>query len=75
MQGLNLTIQTTSGNINTDSTYCDESLFVTENGDLNLENIHKHININIEQGNLNIGNMYNLHKLKKKLICHQFQLV
>lgn len=59
LQGLKLTVQTTNGNINTESTYCDESLFETEYGDLNLENIHKHIHINIKEGNLNIGNIHN----------------
>lgn len=61
MQGLNLHVSTRNGNITTNSTYCDHSIFETITGDIILNNTHKNVKISIkEKGNLNIGNIISM---------------
>uniref|UniRef100_A0A1Y1MYE8 DUF4097 domain-containing protein n=2 Tax=Photinus pyralis TaxID=7054 RepID=A0A1Y1MYE8_PHOPY len=43
--GINLSVITASGNINTMSSYCNNSHFTTESGYLNLHNVHKNCHI------------------------------
>lgn len=49
-------LETDSGNITTDSSYCDISTFIVHNGNISLNNAHKNVNVFIKkQGCLNIG--------------------
>ncbi|XP_044757998.1 uncharacterized protein LOC123316087 [Coccinella septempunctata] len=51
-------IATKYGNICVESSYCNRSKFMTENGDMNLRNIHKHCEvIHQNSGNVNITSL------------------
>ncbi|XP_030767684.1 uncharacterized protein LOC115891372 [Sitophilus oryzae] len=53
LQALNLKLKTINkGDISVDSSYCSESIFVVENGNMNLNNIHKNCKIFLVKGNL-----------------------
>ncbi|KAK4881622.1 hypothetical protein RN001_004941 [Aquatica leii] len=55
LQGLNLLAKTVDGNIETQSTYCENSSFSTETGSLQLANTHKNCYVTCgENGNLNM---------------------
>ncbi|XP_056633509.1 protein FAM185A-like [Diorhabda sublineata] len=54
LQGISSRLETNKGDITVESSYCNESVFKTCNGDLSLSNIHQHCEIIIKEGHLNI---------------------
>lgn len=58
LQGINLNVKTENGDININSSYCNNGEFITGGGNLNLQNLHKDNRINIEgNGNLNLSGL------------------
>lgn len=55
LQGLNLTITTDSGNVTTQASYCDNTAFKSNRGNLQLNSVHKNCKIHVEgKGNVNL---------------------
>ncbi|XP_066256725.1 protein FAM185A [Euwallacea similis] len=53
LQGLNLKLKSLEkGNLTVDSSYCSESIFVVEHGNMELHNIHKNCKIFMMKGNV-----------------------
>lgn len=50
LQGRNLEIETDSGNVLTQASYCDNSCFRSRNGSFYLQNVHKSCKIFVEEG-------------------------
>ncbi|CAG9769641.1 unnamed protein product [Ceutorhynchus assimilis] len=56
LQGLNLKLKVSGeGSISVDSSYCEESIFVVEKGDMDLSNIHRNCKIFLMKGNLSLN--------------------
>ncbi|XP_022919555.1 protein FAM185A [Onthophagus taurus] len=67
LQALALRAKTVSGDITVGSSYCDESKFETDFGILRLKNVHRNVNININnEGLLNITGLDGVLKAKIK---------
>lgn len=54
LQGIYLRLETNKGDITVESSYCNESIFKTCNGNLFLSNVHKHCKVMVKEGHLNL---------------------
>lgn len=61
LQALKLEIVTDTGDVFTESSYCNESNFQTATGNLQLQNVHMKCRVHVtDRGNVNIGEHFQL---------------